>query len=73
MPAYEATITFRFRAPSPQVADIYVDGLCTALRYNKPEIDEKSVQWQIQPVQDDLHQMEHQMRPKELLPPDGED
>lgn len=71
---YEGTITFRFRAPSQQVAELYIDGLCTALRYNKPEIASKSVRWDLNEVSDDLQRTEFQIdepRDAEGLPDAG--
>jgi hypothetical protein len=58
LPIYEGTITFRFLSPSQRVAELYIDGVCTALRYNKPEVAPSSVQWNLSEASDDLHRTE---------------
>lgn len=72
MSYFEAQITFRFKASSPLVAELYVDGLCTAMRYNKPEIVEKTVQWGVQQVQDDFAQLEREHAEQMPAAPDTE-
>lgn len=88
MPTYEGTITFRYHAPSRLTAELYIDGLCAAMRYNKPEIAEKYVLWNIAEVSDDLTYTEGELNgvldppdetaderltPLQLPPPDPED
>jgi len=40
------------------VAELYIDGLSTALRHNKPEISPPSVEWNLSEVSDDFHRRE---------------
>jgi len=40
------------------VAELYTDGLCTALRHNKPEIAPSSVEWNVTQASDDLRRTE---------------
>ena len=53
---YRVTITYTLKASNRLAAELHTDGICTALRYNKPEVE--NVEWDIDEWSSGIHPLD---------------